>query len=77
MAQNRQGIYSDEAAANRLALLEPVSTYKVAPGDNMSRIAKNRGYSTEDMIAANPQIENPNEIEIDQEINLPTASTRV
>jgi hypothetical protein len=77
MAQNRQGIYSDEAAASRLALLEPVSTYKVAPGDNMSRIAKNRGYSTEDMIAANPQIENPNEIEIDQEINLPTASTRV
>ena len=38
----------------------------------MSQIAADKGFSTEDLIAANPKIKDPNEIEIDQEINLPT-----
>lgn len=69
--------WSSDSTVQNIAALDPVpgsDTYVVAAGDSMSNIGKDRGYSVEDMIAANPQIKDPNEIEIDQKINLPTDS---
>ena len=67
--------WASDSTVQNISTIEP-DTYVVSAGDNMSDIGRDRGYSTEDMIAANPQIDDPDEIEIDQEINLPTASTR-
>ena len=43
----------------------------VAPGDTMSSIAKNNGMSVQDLMAANPQITNPDVLKAGQELNFP------
>ena len=45
--------------------------YVVVKGDNMSKIAKKTGVSVEELLAANPQIKNPNKIAIGDEITIP------
>jgi LysM repeat protein len=45
--------------------------YVVAKGDTMSKIAKKFGLTIEEILAANPQIKNPNKIGIDDEITIP------
>lgn len=47
------------------------SSYTVVSGDTLSRIARNAGVSLSNLIAANPQIANPNLIRVGQTINLP------
>jgi hypothetical protein len=52
----------------------PVPTsqvYVVVKGDVMSKIAKKFGVTLEELMAANPQIKNPNSIQIGDEITIP------
>jgi len=50
-------------------------TYKVKPGDNLSKIAKRYGISLAQLLQANPQIKNPDRIQVGQVVNLPDTST--
>lgn len=43
----------------------------VQPGDNLTKIAQEAGVSVQDLIAANPQITNPNLIQAGMKINIP------
>lgn len=48
------------------------SAYTVVSGDTLSRIARTAGVSLSKLIAANPQIANPNLIRVGQVVNVPT-----
>jgi murein DD-endopeptidase MepM/ murein hydrolase activator NlpD len=50
-------------------------TYKVKPGDNLSKIAKRYGISLAQLLKANPQITNPDRIQVGQLVNVPDTST--
>ena len=50
-------------------------TYKIRPGDNLSKIAKRNGISLAQLLQANPQITNPDKIQVGQVVNLPDTST--
>src|SRR5215218_8467367 len=50
-------------------------TYKVKAGDKLSIIAKRNGISLAQLLKANPQITNPDRIQVGQLINLPDTST--
>ena len=50
-------------------------TYVVARGDTLRNIAARMGFNVSDMIAANPQLWNPNLIYAGQVINLPGSSS--
>ena len=49
--------------------------YKVKPGDSLSKIAKRNGMSLAQLLNANPQITNPDKIQVGQLVNLPDTST--
>jgi len=46
-------------------------TYTVKPGDTLSRIAMRNGVSLAQLLQANPQISNPNNIKVGDIINVP------
>lgn len=48
-------------------------TYVVQAGDTMGRIAEQLGVSLQDLLAANPQITNPDSIQVGDVINVPGA----
>ena len=48
--------------------------YMVAKGDTMSRIAKRFGVTIDEIMAANPQIKDPDKITIGDEITIPVAA---
>jgi hypothetical protein len=50
-------------------------TYKVRPGDTLSKIAKRNGISLAQLLKTNPQITNPDKIQVGQVVNLPDTST--
>ncbi|MGN0961161.1 MAG: LysM peptidoglycan-binding domain-containing protein [Christensenellales bacterium] len=50
------------------------TTHTVVRGDTMYKIAQMHGVTLEDLIKANPQISNPNLIQIGQVINIPGTS---
>ena len=50
-------------------------TYRVQPGDTLSKIAKRNGISLAQLLKANPQITNPDKIQVGQVVNLPDTST--
>ena len=50
-------------------------TYKIKPGDTLSKIAKRNGISLAQLLKANPQITNPDKIQVGQVVNLPDTST--
>jgi len=50
-------------------------TYKIKPGDTLSKIAKRNGISLAQLLKANPQITNPDRIQVGQVVNLPDTST--
>lgn len=54
---------------------KPSGSYTVVSGDNLTRIAERHGVSLQDLIAANPQIKNPNLIYPGQVINIPGAAS--
>ncbi|MGM0369354.1 MAG: LysM peptidoglycan-binding domain-containing protein [Bacillota bacterium] len=47
-------------------------TYIVQAGDTLYEIAQRHSVTLEDLLAVNPQIENPNQISVGQEICIPT-----
>jgi hypothetical protein len=47
------------------------TVYVVASGDTLSKIAARFGITLEQLLAANPQITNPNKIAIGDEVNIP------
>lgn len=53
------------------AAAEPARTHTVQPGDSLSKIAKAHGVSLQQVIAANPQVKNPDLIHPREVINLP------
>ena len=52
-------------------------TYTVKPGDSLSRIATRSGVSLAQLLQANPQIKDPNRINVGDAINLPDGATGV
>ena len=50
-------------------------TYKVKAGDTLSKVAKRYGISLAQLLQANPQITNPDRIQVGQLVNLPDTST--
>lgn len=48
--------------------------YTVQRGDTMTHIARDHGVSLNDLVSANPQVSNPDRINVGQELNLPGAS---
>jgi hypothetical protein len=50
-------------------------TYKIKPGDTLSKVAKRNGISLAQLLKANPQITNPDRIQVGQVVNLPDTST--
>ena len=50
-------------------------TYRIQPGDTLSKIAKRNGISLAQLLKANPQITNPDKIQVGQIVNLPDTST--
>ena len=49
--------------------------YKIRPGDTLSKIARRNGISLAQLLQANPQITNPDKIQVGQVVNLPDTST--
>lgn len=54
-----------------------VAEYEVTAGQTMSEIASNVGIALDELIAVNPQIENPNLIYVGQKINIPADKVEV
>ena len=52
-------------------------TYKIRPGDTLSKIAKNNGVSMAQLLQANPQISDPNKIKVGDVITLPNGALDV
>jgi murein DD-endopeptidase MepM/ murein hydrolase activator NlpD len=50
-------------------------TYRIQSGDTLSKIAKRNGISLAQLLKANPQITNPDKIQVGQVVNLPDTST--
>lgn len=59
------------SAPEKKAEGEPAPVYKVAAGDNLTKIAKMYGTTVSAIMAANPQITNPNLIFPGQALNIP------
>src|SRR5215211_8493937 len=49
-------------------------TYTVKPGDTLSKIAMRNGVSLAQLLQANPQISNPNNIKVGDIINVPNGA---
>jgi murein DD-endopeptidase MepM/ murein hydrolase activator NlpD len=49
-------------------------TYKIRPGDTLSKIARNNGISMTQLLQANPQITDPNKIRVGDVITLPNGA---
>lgn len=49
-------------------------TYKVKPGDTLSKIAARNGLSMAQLLQANPQVSAPNRIKVGDVLNLPNGS---
>jgi predicted chitinase len=49
----------------------PTDSYVIKSGDTMGKIAANNPFTLNQLIASNPQIEDPNKIEVGQQLNFP------
>ena len=45
--------------------------YKVKKGDNLTKIAREKGVSLQELIDANPQVKDPNLIITGEKLNIP------
>jgi LysM repeat protein len=52
-------------------------TYVIVAGDTVSKIAKKFGITPEDLLAANPQVKNPNKIKVGDELTIPAPEPAV
>ena len=53
----------------------PGSEYVVRAGDNLSTLAQNNNMSVQDLMKANPQITNPNDLSVGQKLTIPAPAT--
>lgn len=76
LAKNLEGL---EATGGTVTLDggEIAVEYEVVAGQTMSEIAEEAGITLQELIDANPQIENPDYIEIGQKINIPASAVQV
>ncbi len=73
-SQILQIINEETRRAVGITIREPIIVeYKVQSGDIFSKIAQKHGVSVSDLRAANPQIADPNKIQIGDQINIPGA----
>ncbi|MCJ7711246.1 MAG: LysM peptidoglycan-binding domain-containing protein [Chloroflexi bacterium] len=63
------------SAAPTLAPAPTPQVYVVAKGDTMSKIAKKFGVTVEEILAANPQVQNANKIDIGDELTIPAPTS--
>ena len=65
----------DEPASTTGTMLDaapmPTDSYVIKSGDTMGKIAANNPFTLTQLIASNPQIEDPNKIEVGQQLNFP------
>lgn len=75
LSKNLEGLEAtgDVVTINGTAAVE----YEVTAGQTMSEIASECGLALEELISANPQIENPNVINVGQKINIPASACSV
>ena len=64
---------ADTDAGSAVTVHETTAGYTVASGDTMSRIASSLGLTFAELLAANPQITNPDVIHVGQELNVPSS----
>jgi LysM repeat protein len=65
---------SSSAASTAPVTPEPAptpQTYVIVAGDTISKIAKRFDITPEDLLAANPQVKNPNKIKVGDELVIP------
>jgi hypothetical protein len=67
-------VATEEITAEPEPTLPPEPTpqvYVIKAGDTISKIARRFGVTTEELLAANPKIKNPDKIKVGQEITIP------
>jgi LysM repeat protein len=67
-------VATEEITAEPEPTLPPEPTpqvYVIKQGDTISKIARRFGVTTEELLAANPKIKNPDKIKVGQEITIP------
>jgi LysM repeat protein len=81
LGENEQAAASPTAVASPSQSIAPTQTpaptptvYTVQAGDTLSKIAIDHGVTIEEILAANPDIANPNEIAQGQQITIPAPS---
>ena len=52
-----------------------MASYKIKSGDTVSQIAKRMGVRVQDIVSANPNLENVNKIRVGQSLKIPAAKT--
>jgi len=73
---NNTAVNLNTSSASRVSgVSRSRSGYTVRSGDTMSSIAQRNGVSLNRLVAANPQVSNPNRIYPGQQLNLPQASS--
>ena len=65
-------------ASEAPVIVEPAPTpmtYTIVAGDTVSKIAKKFNVTPEELLAANPQVKNPNKIKVGDELTIPVPET--
>lgn len=65
-------VTASESTAPTQTPAPSADTYTVKPGDTLSTIAKRLGVTLDELLAANPQIKDPNKIGLGDQINIPS-----
>jgi LysM repeat protein len=56
-------------------IAQPVTEYQVQPGDYLGKIAEQFGLTMAELLAANPEITDPNQLEVGQILQIPAQIT--
>jgi len=72
-ALDRAGVSRDQVRAIQDVKNAATADYKIASGDTLSAIAKRQGISVEALMAANPNIKDPNKIAAGMNLKMPGA----
>lgn len=75
LAKSLEGlsVTGETSTINGVATVE----YEVTAGQTMSEIAAQAGIALDELVTANPQIQNPNLIQIGQKVNIPSSAVEV
>lgn len=73
-ALDRAGLSRDQVQGIQDVQNAAQSAYKIAKGDTLAAIAKRQGLTVEALMAANPNIKDPNKIAAGMNLNIPKAA---